>query len=85
MSMTAKTNTVIDPANARADDPAQTRIAWYSPGQSCTVEINGAQVTVRFVGRKGRRARIAILASAEAQFRDGPVNAPGTNGASRHG
>jgi hypothetical protein len=35
-------------------------IDWYAPGQSRTVEINGVQVTVRFVGRKGRRARIAI-------------------------
>jgi hypothetical protein len=40
-------------------------IDWYAPGQSRTVEINGLQVTVRFVGRKGRRARIAITAPAQ--------------------
>lgn len=37
-------------------------IDWYSPGQSRTLEVNGVQVTVRLVGRKGRRARIAIAA-----------------------
>jgi hypothetical protein len=43
-------------------------IDWYASGQSRTVEINGVQVTVRFVGRKGRRARIAIVAPAGSIF-----------------
>ncbi len=43
-------------------------IDWYSPGESRAIEINGVEVTVRFVGRKGRRARIAITAPAGAVF-----------------
>ena len=34
----------------------------YHEGQSRTVEVNGIRIEVRFVGRKGRRARIAIVA-----------------------
>ena len=48
--------------------PTSQSIDWYAPGQSRTVEINGVHVTVRFVGRKGRRARIAIVAPAGAVF-----------------
>ena len=44
------------------------RIDWYHPGQSRTVEVSGVEVTVRFVGRKGRRGRIAITAPAGAAF-----------------
>ncbi len=43
-------------------------IDWYSEGQECTIEVNGTTVTVRFVGRKGRRARIAITAPAGGTF-----------------
>jgi hypothetical protein len=49
---------------------AQT-IDWYSEGEAKTVEIGGFEVVVRFVGRKGRRARIAISAPAGVVFRDG--------------
>jgi len=50
-------------------------IDWYAPGQSRTVEIDGVQVTVRFVGRNGRRARIAIVAPAGAVLRDADLSA----------
>jgi hypothetical protein len=44
-------------------EPAKTSqcIDWYAEGESRIVEINGIRVAVRFVGRKGRRCRIAIL------------------------
>ena len=43
-------------------------IEWYYPGQSRSLEVGGVQVTVRFVGRKGRRGRIAITAPPGAVF-----------------
>jgi len=43
-------------------------IDWYAEGQSRTVEVDGVRVTIRFVGRRGRRARIAIEAPAGASF-----------------
>jgi len=46
-----------------------TSIDWYSDGQSRTVECDGVRMTVRFVGRKGRRCRIVIEAPAGAVFR----------------
>ena len=43
-------------------------VDWYSEGQQCTVEVNGTAITVRMVGRKGRRARIAISAPTRSAF-----------------
>jgi hypothetical protein len=43
-------------------------IDWYHEGESRTVEIGDLYVTVRFIGRKGRRARIALVAPAGASF-----------------
>ena len=43
-------------------------IDWYAEGQSHVVEIGDVQVMVRCVGKKGRRARIAITAPAGATF-----------------
>ena len=43
-------------------------IDWYAEGQSRTVQVDGIQITVRFIGRKGRRGRIAIEAPAGAMF-----------------
>jgi hypothetical protein len=37
-------------------------IDWYSPGQMRIVEIGGVPIEIRFVGRRGRRGRIAITA-----------------------
>ena len=48
--------------------PTSQSIDWYAEGQSRTVDVDGVRVTVRFVARKGRRARIAITAPAEAVF-----------------
>jgi hypothetical protein len=48
-----------------------TCIDWYSEGQSRTVECNGVRVTIRFVGRKGRRCRIVIEAPGGVVFRMG--------------
>ena len=44
-------------------------IDWYSEGEERIVEADGVQVVVRFVGRKGRRGRIAITAPPGAAFR----------------
>ena len=44
-------------------------IDWFSEGESKTVEVAGVRVTVRFVGRKGRRGRISITAPPGAVFR----------------
>jgi hypothetical protein len=46
-------------------------IDWYAEGQSRKVECDGVQVTIRFVGRKGRRCRIVIEAPAGAVFSSG--------------
>jgi hypothetical protein len=48
--------------------PVCQSIDWYHPGQSRTLDVGGMQITVRFVGRKGRRGRIAITAPAGAAF-----------------
>ena len=44
-------------------------IEWYHEGQARVVELRGFQVIIRFVGRKGRRARIAITAPPGVAFR----------------
>ena len=44
-------------------------IDWYAEGEERIVEADGIQVVVRFVGRKGRRGRIAITAPPGAAFR----------------
>ncbi len=44
-------------------------IDWYADGEERTVEVGGIQIVVRFVGRKGRRGRIAITAPPGAAFR----------------
>lgn len=46
-------------------------IDWYSEGEERTIEIGEVQVTVRFIGRKGRRGRISVVAPAGAVFRRG--------------
>jgi hypothetical protein len=43
-------------------------IDWYSEGESRVVEVGGVRVTVRYVGRKGRRGRLEIIAPAGASF-----------------
>jgi hypothetical protein len=53
---------------AAAEWPTSRLIDWFSEGETCIVEANGVRVTVRFVGRKGRRGRIVIEAPAGATF-----------------
>jgi integrase len=43
-------------------------VDWFHEGNE-VVEVNGVRITVRFVGRRGRRARMAIEAPARAVFR----------------
>ena len=41
---------------------------WYSQGESMAFHVGDAILLVRFVGRKGRRARISVsTSSAETQ------------------
>jgi hypothetical protein len=44
-------------------------IEWYSEGQVRTAKVGGVQFTVRFVARRGRRARIAISGPPGTVFR----------------
>jgi hypothetical protein len=44
-------------------------IDWYHEGSARTVRIGDVEVTIRYVGRKGRRGRIAITAPNGASFR----------------
>lgn len=43
-------------------------IDWYGEGEGKLVEIDGVQMEVKFIARKGRRGRIAIKAPAGATF-----------------
>ena len=52
-----------------AQAPTSQCIDWYAQGESREVECNGVRVTIRFVGRKGRRGRISIEAPPGAVFR----------------
>lgn len=53
-----------------AHEPCSTSIDWFAEGEAKRVEVGGMVVTVRLVGRKGRRARIAISAPVGATFQD---------------
>lgn len=50
-------------------EPVSLSFDWYGEGDTRTVEVDGIEVVVKFVARKGRRARIAITAPAGATFR----------------
>ena len=41
-------------------------VDWFSQGESCSLQIGGTSVEVRFIGRKGRRARISVSAMQTA-------------------
>lgn len=45
-------------------------IDWYAEGEERIVVADEIQVAIRFVGRKGRKCRIAITAPAGATFKD---------------
>jgi hypothetical protein len=55
-------------AVARPSEFSQS-IDWYAEGETRVVEVNGVRIEVRFVGRHGRRCRIAITAPPGAVFR----------------
>jgi hypothetical protein len=44
-------------------------IDWYGEGEARMVETNGVTMMVRFLGRKGRRGRILIVAPPGSTFR----------------
>lgn len=61
-------------SNRKQDHPSpkhttSASINWYAEGQESVVEVGGVRFTVRYIGRKGRRARIVITAPAGAVFR----------------
>lgn len=60
-----------DVASNRTHVPAAASqsIDWYAEGEERIVEAGGVRIAVRFVARKGRRARIAITAPPGAAFR----------------
>ena len=45
-------------------------IGWYAEGVGRAVEVEGVIVVVKYLGRKGRRARIIIEAPSGAVFQD---------------
>jgi hypothetical protein len=49
-------------------------IEWYSEGETRIVDVDGVQISIRFVGRRGRRGRIAITAPPGALFCAGVTN-----------
>jgi hypothetical protein len=69
--MNAK-STTLDSRRSPPSDVASaktTSIEWYHEGTKRVVDVDGVQVTIRFVGRRGRRARIAIEAPVGAVVR----------------
>ncbi len=43
-------------------------VSWFAEGQGLTIDFAGLTVIVRYVGRKGRRARIAVTAPPASVF-----------------
>ena len=41
---------------------------WLAPGQSCSLQIAGANAVIRLIERKGRRARISITATRQSEI-----------------
>lgn len=52
-------------------------IDWFHEGESKVVEVAGVRITVRFIGRKGPRARIEITAPSVAMFGSDSQNVEG--------
>jgi hypothetical protein len=69
--MTHHPQNVHPPIAGAAHTKAKTSVCidWYAEGETKVVEVDGIRITVRFIGRKGRRGRIAIEAPAGAVFR----------------
>ena len=52
----------------RVEPPTSRLIDWYAVGQGCEIEVGGVTLSLRVVGQKGRRTRIAVTAPAPATF-----------------
>ena len=66
-----KNSDKIGQPRVRSEVRAFHSVDWYSEGQTRIVDVDGVQITIRFVGRHGRRARIAISAPPGTVFRAG--------------
>ena len=68
--MNSQQNTLPNATSNRTHVPTKgsQSIDWYAEGEERVVEADGIRVIVRFVGRKGRRGRIAITAPPGAAF-----------------
>ncbi len=64
----ANRNRDTGPDRQPPSDDSSRSIDWYAEGDSRVVDVGGVHVEVRFVGRKGRKARIAITAPPGARF-----------------
>ena len=62
------TNRNSTPAGSPPPATVSRCVDWYHEGEGRIVESGGIRFIVRFVGRKGRRARIAIVAPAGSAF-----------------
>ncbi|WP_425613610.1 hypothetical protein NA78x_003445 [Anatilimnocola sp. NA78] len=54
--------------NPDVKHPTSQNIDWYSEGETRVVRVDGVEVRIRFIGRKGRRGRILVEAPAGAVF-----------------
>ena len=63
--MDAKKNNDKNSARNRTRVPTEVSRSteWYAAGDEWIVDVGGIWMVVRFVGRKGRRGRIAIIAT----------------------
>ena len=50
-------------------DQTSQLIDWFAEGQGLAVEVEGVVMTIRYLTRKGRRARIVITGPAGVVFR----------------
>jgi hypothetical protein len=48
--------------------PTCQSIDWYGEGEVRVVHVEGIEVRIRFIGRRGRRGHIAVEAPAGAVF-----------------
>ncbi|QDU28848.1 hypothetical protein ETAA8_39530 [Anatilimnocola aggregata] len=53
-------------SNHDVKHPTSQCIDWYSEGETRVVRVDGVEVRIRFIGRKGRRGRILVEAPAGA-------------------
>lgn len=58
------------PAAGQTPVPTSQCIDWYAEGESRTVEVGEIQISIRLIGRRGRRSRIAITAPSGASFKE---------------